>query len=89
LLTSLSQPFHKGIESNEKELLMEILPNALIECLEAFRPLLRREVFLTFTYLMTGLLAGEAKYGAVRASVFAPANYQPARTSDFFTTHRV
>ena len=68
---------------------MEILPNALIECLAAFRPLLRHEVFVTFTYLMTGLLAGEAKYGAVRASVFAPADYQPARTSDFFTTHRV
>jgi hypothetical protein len=68
---------------------MEILPNAFVECLETFRPLLRHEVFLTFTYLMTGLLAGEAKYGAVRASVFAPADYQPARTSDFFTTHRV
>ncbi len=68
---------------------MEILPKALIECLESFRPLLRHEVFLTFTYLMTGLLAGEAKWGAVRSSVFAPAGYQPARTSDFFTTHRV
>lgn len=68
---------------------MEILPNAIVECLATFRPLLRYEVFLTFTYLMTGLLAGEAKYGAVRASVFAPADYQPARTSDFFTTHRV
>lgn len=89
LLTSLSQSFHKGVESNEKGLLMEILPNALIECLAAFRPLLRHEVFLTFTYLMTGLLAGEAKAGVVRASVFAPADYQPARTSDFFTTHRV
>ena len=68
---------------------MEILPNALLECLATFRPLLRQEVFLTFSYLLTGLLTGEAKYGAVRASVFAPAAYQPARTSDFFTTHRV
>ncbi len=61
---------------------MEILPNALSACLETFRPLLRHEVFLT---LMTCLRAGEAKC----ASVFAPTDYQPARTSDFFTTHRV
>lgn len=68
---------------------MSILPEALTECLFVFRPLLRHEVYLTFTYLMTGLLAGEAKGGAVRASVFAPADYQPSRISDFFTTHRV
>jgi hypothetical protein len=35
------------------------------------------------------LLVGEAKHGTVRSSVFAPADYQPARISDFFTTHRV
>jgi hypothetical protein len=39
--------------------------------------------------LLVGLLIGEAKYGTVRSSVFAPADYQPARISDFFTTHRV
>lgn len=39
--------------------------------------------------MLTGLLVGEAKYGTVRSSVFAPADYQPARISDFFTTHRV
>jgi hypothetical protein len=77
------------LKLQEKEPLMEILPNAFGECLSTFRPLLRAEVFLTFSYLLTGLLIGEAKWGAVRASVFAPADYQPARTSDFFTTHRV
>lgn len=68
---------------------MEILPEAFTQCLAVFRPLLRAEVYLTFTYLVTGLLVGEAKWGAVRASVFAPAAYQPARTSDFFTPQRV
>jgi hypothetical protein len=68
---------------------MEILPDVFTQCLSVFRPLLRHEVFLTFTYLVTGLLVGEAKWGAVRASVFAPADYQPARTSDFFTRQRV
>src|SRR5262249_33438272 len=56
---------------------------------EDFRPLMRVEVFETFTLLVTGLLVGEAKHGTVRSSVFAPADYQPARISDFFTTHRV
>lgn len=68
---------------------MNILPSEIIQLLENFRPLLRLEVFETFTLLITGLLVGEAKHGTVRASVFAPADYQPARISDFFTTHRV
>jgi hypothetical protein len=68
---------------------MNILPSVLLQLLETFRPLLRVEVFETFTLLITGLLVGEAKHGTVRSSVFASANYQPARISDFFTTHRV
>src|SRR5215510_4601418 len=68
---------------------MNILPSVLLQWLENFRPLMRLEVFETFTLLITGLLVGEAKHGTVRASVFAPADYQPARISDFFTTHRV
>lgn len=68
---------------------MNILPSEIIQWLENFRPLMRLEVFETFTLLITGLLVGEAKHGTVRASVFAPADYQPARISDFFTTHRV
>jgi hypothetical protein len=68
---------------------MNILPSEIIQLLENFRPLMRLEVFETFTLLITGLLVGEAKHGTVRASVFAPADYQPARISDFFTTHRV
>ncbi len=68
---------------------MNILPSEIIQLLENFRPLLRLEVFEPLTLLITGLLVGEAKSGTVRASVFAPADYQPARISDFFTTHRV
>lgn len=68
---------------------MNILPSVIIQLLENFRPLMRVEVFETFTLLLTGLLVGEAKHGTVRSSVFAPADYQPARISDFFTTHRV
>jgi len=68
---------------------MNILPSEIIQLLENFRPLMRVEVFETFTLLLTGLLVGEAKHGTVRSSVFAPADYQPARISDFFTTHRV
>jgi DDE superfamily endonuclease len=68
---------------------VNILPSEIIQLLENFRPLMRVEVFETFTLLLTGLLVGEAKHGTVRSSVFAPADYQPARISDFFTTHRV
>jgi hypothetical protein len=68
---------------------MTILPSEIIQLLENFRPLMRVEVFETFRLLVTGLLVGEAKHGTVRSSVFAPADYQPARISDFFTTHRV
>jgi hypothetical protein len=68
---------------------MNILPSVIIQLLENFRPLMRVEVFETFTLLLTGLLVGEAKHGTVRSSVFAPADYQPARISDFFTTHRI
>jgi hypothetical protein len=68
---------------------MDILPSALETCIHTFRPLLRAEVFDTFYLLVVGLLIGEAKFGAVRASLFAPSDYQPARISDFFTTHRV
>ena len=68
---------------------MQILPSEILQVLENFRPLLRIEVFETFRLLLTGLMVGEAKHGTVRASVFAAADYQPARISDFFTTHRV
>jgi hypothetical protein len=68
---------------------MHILPSVITQLLANFRPLMRVEVFETFTLLLTGLLIGEAKHGTVRSSVFAPPAYQPARISDFFTTHRV
>jgi Transposase DDE domain len=68
---------------------MNILPLEITQLLANFRPLMRVEVFETFILLITGLLVGEAKHGTVRSSVFAPADYQPARISDFFTTHRV
>jgi hypothetical protein len=68
---------------------VNILPSEITQLLANFRPLMRVEVFETFILLITGLLVGEAKHGTVRSSVFAPGDYQPARISDFFTTHRV
>ena len=50
---------------------------------------MRREVFGSFCYLLTGLLIGEAKAGTSRASVFAPADYWPQRLSDLFCRHKV
>jgi len=66
---------------------MESLPPALLDFISMFRPLLRTEVFDSFTYLLCGLLICEAKHGTVRASVFAPAHYQPQRLSDLFCCH--
>jgi DDE superfamily endonuclease len=68
---------------------MDSLPPALLEFISAFRPLMRAEVFDSFTYLLCGLLIGEAKHGTVRASVFAPADYQPQRLSDLFCRHKL
>jgi hypothetical protein len=68
---------------------MDSLPPALLDFISIFRPLLRTEVFESFTYLLCGLLIGEAKQGTVRASVFAPAKYQPQRLSDLFCQHKL
>jgi hypothetical protein len=68
---------------------MDSLPAALLDFISIFRPLLRAEVFDSFTYLLCGLLIGEAKQGTVRASVFAPATYQPQRLSDLFCCHQL
>jgi hypothetical protein len=68
---------------------VNILLPEIIQLLENFRLLMRVEVFETFILLIAGLLVGEAKHGTVRSSVCAPADYQPARISDFFTTQRV
>jgi hypothetical protein len=68
---------------------MESLPAELVSCIELFRPLFRAEVFASFGYLMTGILIGEAKYGTVRASVFAEADYWPQRLSDLFCRHKL
>ena len=68
---------------------MDSLPPALLDFISIFRPLLRAEVFESFTYLLCGLLIGEAKHGTVRASVFAPAAYQPQRLSDLFCRHKL
>jgi hypothetical protein len=68
---------------------MDMLPFALTTILQTFRPLMRREVFPTFCYLLTGVLIGEAKAGTVRASVFAPADYWPQRLSDLFCRHKL
>lgn len=68
---------------------MESLPLELVSFLTQFRPLMRAEVFDTFSYLFCGLVIGEAKQGTVRASVFAPAHYQPQRLSDLFCRHQL
>src|SRR5688572_31110237 len=54
-----------------------------------YTTLFRSEVFESFTYLLCGLLIGEAKHGTVRASAFAPAAYQPQRLSDLFCRHKL
>jgi hypothetical protein len=68
---------------------MDMLPFALTTILQTFQPLMRSEVFASFSYLLTGVLIGEAKAGAVRASVFAPADYWPQRLSDLFCRHKL
>lgn len=68
---------------------MESLPSEIISFISALRPLMRVEVFDSFCFLFTGLLVGDAKHGTVRASVFAPAHYQPQRSSDLFCRHKL
>jgi hypothetical protein len=68
---------------------MESLPPAIVDCIHLLRPLLRAEVFTSFSYLMLGLLIGEAKYGTARASVFAGPDDWPQRLSDLFCRHKL
>src|SRR5437588_5901530 len=68
---------------------MESLPPELVSFISSLRPLMRAEVFDSFCFLLMGLLVGEAKSGTVRASVFAPAEYQPQRLSDRFCRHKL
>ena len=68
---------------------MESLPLELLNFIQSLRPLFRAEVFDSFCFLLTGVLVGEAKYGTVRASVFAPPTYQPQRLSDLFCRHKL
>lgn len=68
---------------------MESLPLPLTTILPTFQPLMRAEVFSSFSYLLTGVLIGEAKAGTARASVFAPADYWPQRLSDLFCRHKL
>jgi hypothetical protein len=68
---------------------MESLPSELVSFIQALRPLMRAEVFDSFCFLLMGLIVGEARHGTVRASVFAPAQYQPQRLSDLFCRHRL
>jgi hypothetical protein len=68
---------------------MDSLPSELVSFLQALRPLFRAEVLVHFGYLMAGILLGEAKYGTVRARVFAGADYWPPRLSDLFCRHQL
>jgi hypothetical protein len=67
---------------------MDSLPPEIALYILHFAKLFRTEVFDSFIYLFLGLLLGEAKYGTVRASVFAPPEYQPQRLSDLFCRHK-
>ncbi len=78
-----------GDQTNNDGTIMESLPSELFSFISALRPLMRAEVFDSFTFLLTGLLVGEAKHGTVRSAVFAPADYQPQRLSDLFCRHRL
>jgi hypothetical protein len=66
---------------------MESLPSEFISFIQRLRPLTRVEVVNGSCFLLMGILIGEAKHGTVRASVFAPAAYQPQRLSDLFGRH--
>ena len=68
---------------------MTSLPSELISFIHTLRPLFRAEVFESFCYLLVGVLIGEAKYGTVRASVFARPGYWPQRLSDLFCRHKL
>jgi hypothetical protein len=68
---------------------MDSLPSELVNVIQLFRPLFRAEVFESFCYLMMGVLVGEAKYGTVRASVFAAPGYWPQWLSDLFCRHKL
>jgi hypothetical protein len=68
---------------------LESLPAELVSFISHLRPLMRAEVFESFSFLIMGLLVGEAKHGTVRASVFAPPDYQPQRLSDLFCRHKL
>lgn len=68
---------------------MESLPSEIFLYIVKFAVLFRTQVFESFFYLFLGVLVGEAKHGTVRASVFAPADYQPQRLSDLFSRHKL
>jgi hypothetical protein len=68
---------------------VDSLPSELLSFLPLLRPLFRAEVFNSFCYLIAGILIGEAKFGTVRASVFAEATYQPQRVSELFCRHKL
>ena len=82
---------HGGAQQDSRgtEKRMQSLPPEVIAFLDQLRPLFRAEVFVSVGYLLTGILVGEAKFGTIRSSVFAPAEYQPQRLSDLFTTHKL
>lgn len=68
---------------------MESVPSAIVDFSQLWRPLFRAEVFTSFSYLMLGILIGEAKDGTARSSVFAGADYWPQRLSDLFCRHKL
>ena len=77
-----------GDETDTGGPLMDSLPPERVSFLQSLRPVFRAEVFVHFGYLMAGILIGEAKFGTVRASVFAGAGYWPQRLSDLRCRHQ-
>jgi hypothetical protein len=68
---------------------VESLPPEIVLFIAKFAVLFRTEVFASFFYVFLGVLVGDARHGTVRASVFAPADYQPQRLSDLFSRHKL
>ena len=67
LLSSLKCSYVVSDQTDNLELLMHSLPLELVSFIQSLRPLMRTEVFDSFSYLICGILIGEAKYGTVRA----------------------
>jgi len=65
-----------------------LLPQEIMEVLQALRPVFHASSWESFLYLVTGLLLGQAQAGIVRASLFAPEGYNWRRLHAFLRRNR-